>query len=365
MNYRTPQNIVDLNEKFIKTHGRKIEKGNIISNKSYKGNLGYIENQSNIEEATKIVNIVKEMKRLGKINKFSDVALLFRYKYQMDYFIEELKKQEIDFHVQGISDFKEYPEVNSIMFLLWYLTKDMNNSDKTHKKIFDLKDFGNEHFDLEMFDLDEKTINLLSKVENPVEFSYYNSDELKKLGFENEHDIEFFSKLNDLKYRIHNSVDNAKLDVLKIYYELFDVTGYLERKFSKVSYDDVDENSEILNLGFLSRKIHNFMETYDRYDLDTLFEMIYDFYEDYSSPKNLFNDDDCVQLLTIHKSKGLEFPVVFLCGLKESYVPKLKRKTTKGNYDVDDEFKYHDIVKSLEKEGMYSKITLLKQIMIN
>lgn len=33
------------------------------------------------------------------------------------------------------------------------------------------------------------------------------------------------------------------------------------------------------------------------------------------------DDQDCVTLLTIHSSKGLEFPVVFLCGLSEGLLP--------------------------------------------
>ena len=138
-----------------------------------------------------------------------------------------------------------------------------------------------------------------------------------ELGIENPHDLEFFDNLNKLKLEI-NFKD---YEVLDIYYKLFDITGYVENTFRDISEDDLEENVELLNLGFLSQKINDYMETYDRFDLNSLFDILMEYYTGYSSPKNVLNDEDCVQLLTIHKAKGLEFPVVFLCSLKQNLFP--------------------------------------------
>jgi len=43
---------------------------------------------------------------------------------------------------------------------------------------------------------------------------------------------------------------------------------------------------------------------------------------------------DAVSLMTLHGAKGLEFPVVFLCGLNEGLIPF---KARDGMQDIDEE----------------------------
>lgn len=333
VNYRTPENIIKFNEYFIKSHGRQIDKGDIIANKKQSGDFYYLDNKDSGEEATKIISIIKHLKSSGKISKYSDVGLLFRSKKSMGIFIKKLSNAGIDFHVQGVQDFEEYAEVNSILLLLWYLTNSMD-------KIFELKDFLNRSLDKSMFNLDKSTKLAIKKYKGtPNEFSRLSHDELIDIGIENEHDLEFFENLNKLKLEIHFK----DYEVLDIYYKLFEITGYIENKFKDISEDELEENVELLNLGFLSQKINDFMETYDRFDLDSLFDVLKEYYTDYSSPKNVLNDDECVQLLTIHKAKGLEFPVVFLCSLREGSFPFKKRIFDSEKYLIPDKFKYSEI----------------------
>ena len=363
VNYRTPQNIIDFNEDFIKNHGRLYQKEEIKSDKYDDGDLYYLDSQNGAEEANKILSIIKSMKASGKINKYSDVGLLFRTKRSMNPLINLLlKEKDIKFHVQGNSDFKEYGEVNSIMLLLWYLTDPMKNVG------FDLKDFirpesNRDHevgFDLEMFCLDDSTKDILENFKGDAStFSNLSNDGLKDLGIDNNHDLEFFSQLNDLKQQIHSS---NNLDVLEVYYKLFKITNYIENKFKNMSEDELEENVEILNLGYLSRKINDYMETYSRYNINDMFDMLFEFYTDYSSPKNSLNDDDSLQLLTVHKAKGLEFPVVFVCSVKEGSFPLTKRDNKKELYPIPDHLKYSEIAQNYSKGPEFAKLEFNKYL---
>ena len=364
INYRTPQNIIDFNEDFIKNHGRMYEKGEVKSYKRDEGDLYYLDSINGAEEAQKILSIIKSMKKSGKIKKYSDVGLLFRTKRNMKPLINLLlKEKDIKFHVQGNSDFKEYAEVNSMMLLLWYLTNPMKNVG------FDLKDFirpsskldgDNVGFDLDMFNLDDSTKVIIKNYKNNAsEFSNLTKNQLFELGIENDHDLDFFTQLNDLKHKIHSE---SKIEVLDVYYRLFKITNYIENKFKTISKDQLEENVEILNLGYLSRKINDYMETYSRDNVNDLFDMLFEYYTDYSSPKNSLNDDESLQLLTVHKAKGLEFPVVFVCSLKADYFPSSKRDNNFDSYPTPDHIKYPEIAKKYEIGGQFDELSFNREL---
>ena len=359
VNYRAPQNIIDFNEKFIRNHGRKLHKQDIKSDKSYDGDLYYLDSKNAAIESQKVVSIIKQMKELGKINKYSDVGILFRTKWSMNPFIKRLTDDGINFHVQGNADFKEYPEVNSVMLLLWYLTSTMPTVG------FDLKDFCRENtnskysndvgFDLDMFNLDESTKEIIMNYEgSEFEFTTYNRNQLMDLGITNEHDLSFFEDLNNLKSEIH--LESDSIEVLDVYYSLFKITNYIENKFKTIDEEELEDNVELLNLGLLSRKIHDYMETYSRDNVDDLFNMLFEYYADYSSPKNVINDDDCVQLLTIHKAKGLEFPVVFVCSIKEGLIPTKNKSNENDPYPIPNDYKYPEIAKRYYVGGKFEKL---------
>ena len=66
-------------------------------------------------------------------------------------------------------------------------------------------------------------------------------------------------------------------------------------------------------------------------------------------------DFDCVQLMTIHASKGLEFPVVFIAGVEEGLIPHA-RSVEENNGDVEEERRlfYVAITRAREKLVMTS-----------
>ena len=392
-NYRSPKNIVDFNNHFM------VEKMELRANNQGRGDLYYLDSSDKGEEAQKIVDVIKYLYETGKIKKYSDVGLLFRSTKvkNIESLLNELKENDIKYHIKDAPDFKEYMEVEATLLLLWYLSKvnlevrsgeldydeEEEDSEETLErditeyqtvlreeefsedlKIFGLDDFANERLNEEMLHLDSKTAEIIKGYSgSKEEFSQLDIDQLKELGISNQDDLAFFDRLNGLKKRFWNenvSVDD-KLDLLSLYYEVLNLTGYVDDKFEAIEKEEIDKNTELLNLALISKKINDFMETFDRYDLNNLVEFILNYYETYSSPSNSIEDENAVQISTVHKAKGLEYPVIFICSLLEGGFP-LREQFTDNRYVILNKLKYKEIYGEVISDGKNLDLRFKKEL---
>ena len=117
-------------------------------------------------------------------------------------------------------------------------------------------------------------------------------------------------KINDLHnllvYEKENDEENVG-DMIRKIRMYFDLDSYFQRKETT---SDGQSNSKVDNLETLC-------------SIAEEFNNIYEFLESLGAVKKSKNND-AVNLMTIHKSKGLEFPVVFLIGVNEGILPHAK-----------------------------------------
>lgn len=291
-NYRSSQNIVQLANKFALTIPESQHKYYIESeaNKSnFKPPIYHVYPNERIE-ADKIALKIKDF--IGNEEyKYQDIAILARTNAQLINFESAMHKHSIPYLiVDGIS----FVDRKEIKIVLSYLKLACNMSD-------------------------DKAFSYIYNKPNRYLGKQFLDDTKKIVIREN---ISLF-------YAMHSAAErNPKYS--SSVRELSDIINYLHKmKFNTVK-DQIEYIRNRLNLDeYVSGEVSDDNNSYDKIDnLNTLQDIAEDYvstneFVDYMSKLVVENkeNDNAVKLMTIHKSKGLEYPVVFIVGVNENILP--------------------------------------------
>lgn len=361
-NYRSTSDIVEFNEKFIRKK-RSNPKDLKTVNES-KMPVFMLENKRSEEEYRGIAYIIKNLKDSGKISQYNDVCILFRSHKDKKDILEEFERQEIPYYLKGINDLIYQDEVKAVLALLWYMlpfnpTRIAYYGDGG--QWINLSSFTDKYYESsKVFKLSVKTQEILNNIElkyhstvlniknnydaldkssksksymdvirdyadetldemfhqiGVIDLSSYSRDKLKSIGIVDEHDLDFFIGLNDLKA----SLNEVKMTSLQVFYELLKITGYMDELLSR---NDFEAKKAALNLSLISEIISDYENIMGKYDLNGLFNYIYRSLKYYSCPINEEEDNSQkVHIMTVHKAKGLEYPVVITASIKDRSFP--------------------------------------------
>lgn len=315
VNFRSTATIIDLaNQVFYAGVQKTLEARRRAGEK-----IRLVWGETSEDTAEKAVRQIKEMKDAGIIGTHGDVALLFRsLKNHSPEFIKYLERAGIPYVTYGDGRFFDRDEIQTMLFLLSYVTQELYIDNR-------FKDWQHwwrrDMFLSDFFGFSEETREVIRGGQFKL-FELETGKDFENLGFKNKRDIDTLLKLNHLKREVKQEkrdfedIEESKYSLLVIFYKILDYTGF----FRRILMDKSPENREKLqNLGRLSRIIRKYIETRKKEDVKGFFWYIYRNAESFDQEKP--EDPDCVKLLTVHRAKGMEFPVVFLCCLNEGRFP--------------------------------------------
>ncbi|MCI8453069.1 MAG: helicase-exonuclease AddAB subunit AddA [Lachnospiraceae bacterium] len=120
------------------------------------------------------------------------------------------------------------------------------------------------------------------------------------------------------------------LPVHRLLYRIFERTGY----YAYVSAMPAGRARQA-NLDMLVEKAAAYEKTsyHSLFDFIRYIEKLKKYNTDFGEAARLGEDDDTVRIMSIHKSKGLEFPVVFLAGTAKAF----NRQDSRGKILIDEE----------------------------
>lgn len=376
-NYRSTNNIIRTSEAFIKPQRKEYSKKYLVGARNEDKASYILESLDSQEEAQKIFNLIKDLKDNGKIRQYNDVAILYRSivsNKNIPFLIDEFKKNDISYHISGTEDLIESDEVKSILTLFYYIARKLDHSygmSNLEKEWLNLRAFCGIDFipkfrklSVEtkryLMELQENFENDVLKTEKEVYFELTGKKSRKKKFngvftrnedvlieifkrvnkpvvdldlIEDTGDREFFTELEKLRENVFSSDEEDKLTILEVYYELLNLCGY----FDDLVINNGDYELELENLSKISRTIFNYESIISANDVRGLFFFLTNVIEGYGTSSS---DVDGVQLMTVHKAKGLEFPVTIVSSLSEYNFPLAPRDPMreKDNINKDDTF---------------------------
>lgn len=312
-NYRSTKTILQCADSIIKKNTKQLEKTLWTDNDSG-DTITVLDNFDERDEANRVVNHINNLKmRHGYQN--SDFAILYRTNYQSRIFEESLRRKNIAYQLVGGLSFYQRKEVKDV---LAYLTLLVNPEDEQALlRIINEPSRG----------IGNKTLNdVLKKArrENKRVWNILENVETADLYKPAKSRIaEFVEMIYSLKRDLESGA--SLLEVTK---QLLKRSGYLKSLIEENSAKSLTRRDNVLEL---QNAIAYYQQNNKNPKLSTFLQEI-----------TLITDTDkydeskpAVTLMTVHASKGLEFPVVFIVGLEENLFPMGARNGEDPNIEEE------------------------------
>ena len=301
-NYRSTGNILDAANSVILNNNSRMGKNLWTEGKS--GDLIKIYSANDeIDEANFVVENIESL--VQNNFKRDEISILYRSNAQSRVFEEKLISKGIPYKIYGGFRFFERSEIKDVIA---YMRLAVNhNDDNSFERIINTPVRG----------IGEKTKATLRDFSKKEKISLF---EAIPVALKNEN---IFTKKASESLNEFFKLINLIKDILSKEDLPFQINEIIKQTKIKSTYEKSkteQSRSKLENLDELISAAQEFLNV----DLDDN-ETVLDAFLTHTSLESGEGQgdewDECVQLMTLHSSKGLEFPIVFLVGLEENLFP--------------------------------------------
>jgi len=303
-NYRSSQNILNLANSVIKNNPKRRDK-NLWTDRADGEKIGYYQAYDEKDEAHFIVNYLKKLNREENI-PFGDAAILYRTNAQSRSFEDALVLDNIPYKVIGGLKFYERKEIKDVLAYMKLIVNPYDDVSFMRVVNEPKRAIGAKSLEKISGYALESGIGMLEACRHSVAVNELTAK--ARAGLK-----EFVGIIEDLNKAqetlfVSELFDEliARTKIIEIYEQEknIEADGRIDNIYEfKAVIEEFEKRSESPNLrDFLA-------ETSLRSDQD-----------------QIETDETGVLLMTLHASKGLEFPNVFLVGLEEDLFPSFRAK---------------------------------------
>ena len=288
-----------------------------------------------IEEANFVADSIWQIHK--KKNKpFKDFAVLYRANAQARAIEDALNKSQIPYNIYGGTKFYERKEIKDLVAYLRVLQNVQD--DISLKRIINVPKRGIGLRTIEKIEdraslKQESIFSVLLDVDTNSDISTKARSNIN--GF-----VDLIGTLRVIK---------DAYSVSKLIEKILDVTGYideLEKDKNEESQDRIDNLKEFISIAI------EFENNNEEKDLESFLTNLA-----LTSAESEDEEDDKVSLMTIHTSKGLEFPVVFLVGMEEGLFPISRALRSMNESDIEEERRLCYVGITRAKQELFMTLT--------
>lgn len=302
-NYRSTANIVNAATAVIKNNSQRKDKTLRTSNPEGDKIIAR-EEKNEYDEARFVAKKIESMMNVGD-GSYNDYAVFYRTNAQSRVIEEQLRTYGIPYRMIGGVRFYERMEIKNV---LSYLRLSVNAADDmAYKRIINVPARGLGKTTIEKIEelSAEKNTTMIQATYWAIDNRIFNAGTTGKLR-----------RFLDLMTELQEASSKFKLS--EFYHITLDRTEYLQ---SLKKDDSPEAQARVENLEELDNAILQFeKERGSEASLQTFLEEMA-----LVSDQDSFDEQiNSVTLMTLHISKGLEFPYVFIVGMEENLFPSLR-----------------------------------------
>lgn len=321
-NYRSTKNILNAANGIIKKNTRVLDK-NLWTDNDEGSKIKYFTARHEYEEGQYIADTIDRSIRQEKM-KYSDFAVLYRTNAQARAIEEVFMREGTPYRLIGGLKFYARKEIKDIVS---YLKLINNNKDNVAlKRIINEPKRG----------IGEATIESLSDLSDAADKSIfeYISDSSNLSNFRSSGNLIMFRAM--MEEIIEKKEEIGVTDLIKL---ILEKTGY-EASLLKEKTAETEGRLE---------NIYEFVGVASEFEKENADNTLSDFLESIalvSDVDKLEDSDEAVTLMTMHSSKGLEYNVVYICGMEEGLFPSKRSMNEDGEVEEERRLCYVGITRA-------------------
>lgn len=327
-NYRSTQNILNAANEVIKNNRERKSK-KLWSDKEPGDKITCKVLENGFMEADYIVNQIKTLKE-EKGYEYKDFACLYRTNAQSRAIEERLVNANIPYKLVGGVNFYQRKEIKDI--LAYLKTIDNGMDDLAVKRIINIPKRG----------IGATTVEKIQAYADSRGYSFYDSlkqeECIEALGRSGAKVRSFAGFIQMLRTK------KNYMSIRELTNEILESTGYLD----ELRAEGTDEAKDrISNIEELISKIVDYEEGAEQPTLSGFLEEV----ALIADIDSLDENSDYMILMTVHSAKGLEFPVVFMCGMEDGLFPSYMSINSDDPSDIEEERRlcYVAITRAMER----------------